>query len=157
MEPLYSARLQMLGLFATGASSATALQTASLICGVIGTPSLGEAITLSLACSPTVIGGVPTSQQAAVVGGRTALLTAFARVIAVMPTPALERAVAMMADLASAGFPLGPGNGGGILFFSAITEVLASAAASAPAAAPLYPVPPCVTVLACTATHGLSD
>ena len=92
MEPLYSARLQMLGLFASGSSSATAAQAASLICGLVGTPSLGEAITLSLACSPAVVGLAPTSQQSAVVGARTALLAAFARVIADMPTPALERA-----------------------------------------------------------------
>jgi hypothetical protein len=77
MEPLYSARLQMLGLFPTGASSATASQVASLICGVVGTPSLGEAISLSLSCSPSVIGAGPTSQQAAVMGCRTALLAAF--------------------------------------------------------------------------------
>jgi hypothetical protein len=135
MEPLYSARLQMLGLFSTGASSATAPQVASLICGVVGTPSLGEAISLSLSCSSSVIGAGPTSQQAAVMGCRTALLAAFARVIADMPTRALERAVIMLADLTSAGFPLGPGNGGGILF-SAITEVLAGAAATVPPAVP---------------------
>ena len=147
MEPLYSARLQMLGLFSTGASSATASQVASLICGVVGTPSLGEAISLSLSCSPSVIGAGPTSQQAAVMGCRTALLAAFARVIADLPTPALERAVVMMADLASAGFPLGPGNGGGILF-SAITEIVTSAATLPPAAAPLPLAPPLAAALA---------
>ena len=78
-------------------------------------------------------------------GCRMALLAAFARVIADMPTLALERAVIMLADLASAGFPLGPGNGGGILF-SAVTEVLAGAIVVVPPALPsaLMPALPLV-------------
>ena len=118
LEPLYIARLQMMGLFAPGSSSCTAAQAATLICGLVGTPRLEEAITLCLACSAGAIGSSPSPEQASITGARSALLGAFARVVHGIPPPALELAVVKIAAMASAGFALGQGCGGAIIFQS---------------------------------------
>ena len=118
LEPLFTARLQMMGLFSSGTSSCTAAQMATLVCGLVGTPRLEEAITLCLACSATGIGSPPSPEQAGVIGARSARLGAFSRVVHGIPPPALELAVVKMAAMATSGFPIGQGCGGAILFQS---------------------------------------
>ena len=118
LEPLYTARLQMMGLFAPGVSSCTAAQASTLICGMVGSPRFEEAITLCLACSSAVIGSSPSPEQASVIGARSALLGAFSRVVHSIPPPALELAVVKMTAMATAGFTLGQGCGGAIIFQS---------------------------------------
>jgi hypothetical protein len=109
LEPLYTARLQMMGLFASGTSTCTAAQAATLLCGLVGMPRLEEAITLCLACSATAIGPSPSPEQAGVTGARSALLGAFSRVVHGTPSAALELAVVKMTAMATAGFALGQG------------------------------------------------
>ena len=118
LEPLVTARLQMMGLFASGTSTCTAAQAATLLCGLVGMPRLEEAITLCLACSATAIGPSPSPEQAGVTGARSALLGAFSRVVHIIPPPALELAVVKMTAMATAGFALGQGCGGAIIFQS---------------------------------------
>ena len=118
LEPLYTARLQMMGLFASGTSTCTAAQAATLLCGLVGMPRLEEAITLCLACSATAIGSSPSPEQVGVTGARSALLGAFSRVVHGIPPPALELAVVKMTAMATAGFALGQGCGGAIIFQS---------------------------------------
>ena len=110
----------MMGLFSPGSSSCTAAQAATLICGLVGTPRLAEAITLCLACSAGVIGSSPSPEQAGATGARSALLGAFARVVHGIPPSALELAVVKMAAIATAGFALGQGCGGAIIFQAAV-------------------------------------
>ena len=118
LEPLYTARLQMMGLFSSGTSTCTAAQASKLICGLVGSPRLEEAITLCLACSASTIGSSPSPEQAGATGARSALLGAFSRVVHGIPPPALELAVVKMTAMATAGFALGQGCGGAILFQS---------------------------------------